>query len=118
MFKIVASLTGGLAFVAVLLFVATTCVDVANSAEPEFTEQELIEFRIQFCQDSVYHHYLSRTGIQLNFDVTNYVDDATPIVGVASSDDERFSGQLHFRCVYGEVEGVDVLTAIEIEVTQ
>jgi len=118
MFKIVASLTAGLIFVAVLLVGVTTCVDVANSAETEYTEQELIGFKVQFCQDSVYHHYLTRTGIELDFGVTNYVDDETPIVGVASSTDERLSGEVYFRCVYGEVEGVEILTDIEIEVVE
>jgi len=116
--KVVNSLTCTLIVIFVALVAFGALVDKANSAEPEFTEQEVIEFRIQFCQDSVYHHYLSRTGIELDFDVTNYVDEATPIVGVASSTDERLSGKVHFRCVYGEVEGVEIITEVEIEVVQ
>jgi hypothetical protein len=117
--KAVNSLTCTLIVIFVALVAFGALVDEANSAETEYTEQELIGFKVQFCQDSVYHHYLGRTGIQLDFGVTNYVDEATPIVGVASSTDERLSGTVYFRCVYGEVEGVEgVLTDIEIEVVE
>jgi hypothetical protein len=111
MFKIVASLTAGLIFIAVLLFAVTTCVDVANSAETEPTEQELI----QFCQDSVYHYYLSRTGIQLDFIETNRQHEDL-ISGIADSTDERLAGPVGFKCIYGEVAGVVILA--DIEVTQ
>ena len=113
--RIAGSAACALIFVVVLLFVVSTCVDVANSEEIEWTEQERIEFRIQFCQDSVHYYYFSRTGIELDFIETNYTEDGAPIVGVADSDDERFTGPVYFKCSYGEVEGIEVITDIEVK---
>jgi hypothetical protein len=93
------------------MLIATTCVDTANSAETEPTEQELI----QFCQDSVYHYYLSRTGIQLRFIETDRQHEDL-ISGIADSVDERLVGPVGFKCIYGEVAGVVILA--DIEVTQ
>ncbi len=87
---------------------------VADETEP--TELEAIRFKIQLCQDSVYQYYLSRTGIQLHFSVTLGFPGDEPITGVAESSDERFVGPVSFKCIYGELMGVEgVLTDIEIE---
>jgi hypothetical protein len=115
--KVVNSLTCTLIAIFVALVAFGALVDNANSAEPEFTEQELIHFRVQYCQDSVYHHYLSRTGIQLRFISSDVVSEDL-IGGIADSNDERFVGPVSYKCMYGEVSGVRILTDIKIEVIE
>jgi hypothetical protein len=105
--------TGSVMLAAILISALLLFGSFYTASAQELSQAE--QDRVQFCQDSVHYYYFSRTGIELDFDVTNYVDDDTPIVGVASSDDERFTGPVYFRCIYGEVEGVEVIVEIEVK---
>jgi hypothetical protein len=81
-------------------------------------EVQFREDKITSCKDSVRYYYLSRTGIELTLSGVTYVvtDSGAEVTGLANSTDDRFTGPLDFKCVFGELMEVPMMLT-EIHVT-
>jgi hypothetical protein len=65
----------------------------------------------------VYSTYRNRTGIQLRKVYADYgeTDTGAEVTGLSDSTDERLTGVIHFKCVFGELMGEPmVLTDVEL----
>ena len=125
----------GACFVASVIFILLACIDVATAESQVLTvptatatltptatptidpEIQYQADRVKLCVDSVYTNYLRRTGIELREMYSNYVatDTGAEVTGLSDSTDERLTGVIHFKCVFGELMGEPMmLTDIEL----
>jgi len=125
----------GVCFVISVVFLLLACIDVATAEAQVLTvptatatltptatptpdpEIQYRADRVTLCVDSVYSSYLSRTGIELREMYSNYVatDTGAEVTGLSDSTDERLTGVIHFKCVFGELMGESmVLTDVEL----
>ena len=110
-------------FVASLAFILLAGIDAiaqeptaapTATATPTPTIDPEVQFRadkVTFCVDLVYYHYLRRTGIELRTLEKTYVptDTGAEVTGLADSADERFTGTMHFKCVYDDFMGESMM---------
>ena len=95
---------------------ATATPTATPTVDPEVQARA---YRTTICLDSVRYFYLSRTGIEVEATSVKYTvtDSGAEITGTAEGDDERLSGPLDFKCVYGTLMD-EPMTLTDVEVTE